>query len=207
MKLSFAITVKDELIELSRLLDILINYNFDKIETEIVILYDVVNGSKKISEYLRAGSVVKSYYRHYPFEFDGDFAKLKNQFYLLCTGDFIFQLDADEFPNETLLKHLPYLLHEPDLIFLPRWNTVSGITSEDIKNWEWKLDDQYRINWPDYQGRIYRRDPTIMWKGKVHETIQGHKSYAVIEPEADMHLIHEKTIEKQRLQNKFYNTL
>jgi len=204
MKVSYAITVKDEFEELIQLLKIL--QNRGSYDYEIVIVYDSINGSKKVEEYLRAQTVNTVPFRWYPFSFEGDFSKLKNYLTAQCTGDFIFQLDADEYPNERLLEHLPTLLQEPELIFIPRWNTIKGITKEHIEKWNWKQDDKGRINWPDHQGRIYRNRLGIEWKGRVHERIQGHRSYSVLEDEHEMYLIHPKTIERQEKQNKLYCT-
>ena len=55
MKISYAITVKDELNELQRLVDFLIDKK--RTEDEIVILYDSKGGSKAVEEWLRANSV------------------------------------------------------------------------------------------------------------------------------------------------------
>lgn len=203
MKLSFAITVKDELEELQTLLKVL--QDVTSLDREIVIVFDSINGSNRVEEFLRTQTVSASPFRWYPFPFSGDFSQLKNYLNQQCTGEFIFQLDADEYPNEVLIKHLPMLLQQPDLIFIPRWNTVEGITEQHIKQWCWRVDDKGRVNWPDHQGRIYRNSPDIKWKGRVHESIQGHKSYSVLEDGFDMYLVHPKTIERQKHQNELYS--
>jgi hypothetical protein len=54
---------------------------------------------------------------------------------------------------------------------------------------------------------LYRNSSDIKWVGKVHEQIQGFKQFTLL-PEADeLSLLHYKTIEKQRKQNQFYETL
>jgi hypothetical protein len=63
------------------------------------------------------------------------------------------------------------------------------------------------INAFDYQGRIYRKDPNIKWVGKVHEKIEGHKSFAYLPSEEHWSLYHPKTLNRQIKQNKYYNTL
>ncbi len=61
------------------------------------------------------------------------------------------------------------------------------------------------INFPDLQGRIYKNDPSLRWEGKVHEKIEGAKSYGVLP--SQYCLIHVKSIDKQESQNSFYATL
>jgi superfamily II DNA/RNA helicase len=57
MKISYAVTVCNELLELQRLLSFLIE-NKREVD-EIVVFYDTKNGSKSVEEYLRARSVNK----------------------------------------------------------------------------------------------------------------------------------------------------
>ena len=51
----------------------------------------------------------------------------------MCTKDYIVNIDSDELPNVELLNILPGILEanpEVDLYYVPRINTVSGITDE-----------------------------------------------------------------------------
>lgn len=61
------------------------------------------------------------------------------------------------------------------------------------------------VNFPDYQGRIYKNNEYIKWHGKVHEIIKGHGTYVYL-PKNNINycLYHPKTIQKQQKQNKFY---
>lgn len=141
-------------------------------------------------------------------KFEGDFAAWKNMLNSYCKGDYIFQIDADEIPEEALIRNLPMLLDlnpDVDLFWVPRWNTVEGITIQDLQNWHWALDNRERINWPDYQGRIYRNAPGIRWEGKVHEKIVGYKKYSFLPDSCYLH--HDKSIEKQRSQNNLYSNI
>jgi hypothetical protein len=104
---------------------------------------------------------------------------------------------------------LPSILEsnpEVDVYLVPRINTVSGLTEEHIQKWRWNVEDD-RINFPDYQWRIYRNDKSIKWINKVHERLDGFKQYTALPPEDEFCLLHPKTIEKQEKQNNFYNTL
>ena len=208
MKISYAVTVCNELTELQRLLDHLLQYR--KPGDEIVILFDSKNGTKEVENYLRIKSI--STYTHFTWvaaEFDGHFADWKNKLNSLCTGDFIFQIDADEYlPNEfiDLLHQILQANPEVDLYYVPRINTVSGLTEEHIQKWGWRVQNG-RVNYPDYQTRIYRNNSEVKWRNKVHEVIEGYRQFTVL-PEVDaLSLIHPKTIERQEKQNAYYESL
>ena len=208
MKISYAITVKDELNELQRLVNFLIDQK--RTEDEIVILYDSKGGSEAVEEWLRANSVTSHYYRWYSSKFNNNFADHKNYLNMLCTGDYIFQIDADEIPHENLIEKLPSILEHNssvDLYVVPRVNTVTGLTQEHIQKWGWNVNENGWVNWPDYQTRIYRKSPEIKWVNKVHERLGGQKEFVYIPMEEDWALYHPKTIERQEKQNNYYETL
>jgi len=208
MKVSYAITVCDELEEIKRLVDSLTK-NKHK-EDEIVILFDQSKGTQEVITYLDTikgikgikGCLVSN-------RFEGHFADWKNLLTSHCTGDFIFQIDADEHLPEEFIDLLHQILEanpEVDLYYVPRINTVSGLTPEHIQKWGWRVQNG-RVNWPDYQSRIYRNNPEIKWENKVHEKIVGFKQYTTLPAVDELALIHPKTIERQERQNNYYDTL
>lgn len=209
MKISYAITVCDELSEFRTLVEF-IQYR-KRPQDELIVLHDVdpkntLEGSPKASicHYCAGAAGLKYYYD----EFDGDFGKWKNLLNDKCIGDYIFQIDADELPSETLIDYLPRILDdniEVELFWVPRINTVRDLTDEDIRKWHWRVNENGWVNWPDYQGRIYKRKPGIRWEGKVHERIFGAKYFSYL-PDS-CHLLHPKSIGKQRQQNEFYSKL
>jgi hypothetical protein len=208
MKISYAITVKDELIELQRLVNFLIDRK--RTEDEIVILYDSKNGSKAVEEWLRANSVAENNYRWYGREFDNHFGEHKNYLNSLCTGNYIFQIDSDEFPHEQLIENLPFVLQHNsavELYAVPRVNTVEGLTQDHIQKWGWNVNENGWVNWPDFQTRIYRNTLEIKWVNKVHEKVDGHKQFAYLPMDEEYALYHPKTIERQEKQNNYYDTL
>lgn len=204
MKISYAITVCNEGREFRNLLDFLIPRI--RPEDEIVVLQDTSKTSEEVNRiFIDTADYVQT---RVTSNFGGDFAAWKNTLNSYCKGNYIFQLDADELPSELLLKLLPTVLDrnpEVDIYAIPRDNRVTGITEQDIQRWGWKLDGKGRVNWPDYQWRIYRNCAEIKWQGRVHEKPVGFKKYAVL-PE-NLYLQHNKTIQKQREQNSFYDTL
>ena len=207
MKISYAITVCNEIIEIQRLVSFLLEYK--RQQDEIIILYDSKNGSKQVEEYLKAKSVNTEFMWHKgPFE--GHFADWKNKLTSLCLGDYIFQIDADEIPNEILLSNLPGILESnPDneVFLVPRVNTVEGLTQEHITKWRWNVDEKGKVNWPDYQWRIWKNKPDIRWKNKVHEVLEGFSTYAALPAQEELALVHPKDIKRQEKQNDYYNTL
>tara|TARA_B100001778_G_C18381030_1_gene535271 strand:+ start:165 stop:788 length:624 start_codon:yes stop_codon:yes gene_type:complete len=207
MKISYAITVCNEFVEIQNLVSFLLKHK--RHEDEIVILYDIANGEEGIEEYLRAKSV-NCEIAWMPGEFEGHFADWKNKLNKMCSGDYIFQIDADEIPNEALIKSLHLILQgnpTVDILRVPRVNTVEGLTNKHIKEWNWNVDDKGWINWPDYQWRIYKNKPEIKWIKKVHEKLDGYKTFALLPAEEASALYHHKEITRQEKQNEYYETL
>ena len=206
MKVSYGITVCNEEAEIQRLVSFLIENKRN--EDEIVITYDSKNGSKGVEDYLRTHSVNSEFSWH-PFEFDGDFSKLKNYTKQMCEGDYIVHLDADELLHETLIEQLPQIIeiNEVDLIWLPRVNTVEGLTEEHVQRWGWRLTEKGWVNYPDYQARCFKNTEEIKWIKPVHEIITGCKTYSHLPPYEELSLIHHKTIEKQEKQNSLYQRI
>ena len=123
------------------------------------------------------------------------------------TGDYIFHIDADEYPHETLLEQLKQIIEMNDgvdLIWIPRVNTIEGMTQEHIQKWSWRVTENGWVNYPDYQARVFRRDKSIRWTRPLHELITGCKTYAHLPPHEELSLYHPKTIQKQEQQNMFY---
>ena len=207
MKISYAITVCNELDEVTKLLNHLFEYKRE--EDEIVVLFDKGNGTaevwSRLAELRDEKNVIVS-----AKTFKNHFANWKNQLTELCSGDYIFQIDADETPNKLLVANLPAILQSnPDneVYLVPRINTVKGLTNEHVKKWGWRVDEQEWVNFPDYQWRIWKNKPEIKWKNKVHEVLEGHKTYAPLPTETTYALFHPKTIERQVKQNNYYDTL
>jgi glycosyltransferase involved in cell wall biosynthesis len=207
LKISYGITVHNEADELNKLLGILI-HKTDK-EDEIVICVDGEDDAVEFvlqswtQQYGHDGmKVIKVYQR----KLEGDFAAHKNSVIENCSGDYIFHLDADEYPHETLLEQLKLILeaNDVDLIWTPRVNTVEGLTDEWINKWGWKVTENGWVNYPDYQSRVFKNSNEIRWQNKVHERIFGAKTYAHLPPHEELSLYHPKTIDKQIKQNKFY---
>lgn len=202
MKISYGLTVCDEHIEI----DNLIKYLLDKIsfEDEIVVVYDQNRITPETQNVLENYKDAISFY---PFDFQQNFLENKNYLNSKCTGDYIFQLDADEIPSEVLILNLKTILESNpvDLIITPRKNLVEGLTDQHIKQWGWRVTNEGWVNWPDAQKRIYKNTPDIQWEGhQVHGMVEGYKTYAALPMEEHFSIIHNKEIERQKSQNERY---
>ena len=206
MTISYAITVHNELEELTRLLDFL-NNNIRE-EDEIIVQYDEDGVTQEVVEYL---DIMRNMHEIVVVEFplNKDFASYKNNLKKHCTKDFIFQIDADEIPTEYLVRWLPKVLEDNpvDIIFVPRVNTVDGLTQQHIDKWRWNVNEKGWVNWPDYQTRIYKNTEDVTWMNKVHEKITGYDTFSNFPAEEQWSLYHPKQIDRQEKQNQFYETI
>lgn len=206
MRISYAITVHNEIDELTKLLNFLQVYI--RTEDEIVIQYDEESVTQEVMEYL---NIIKEIHKYtvVGFPLNKDFASYKNNLKDNCTKDYIFQIDADEIPHEYLIELLPQVLDDNpvDIVFVPRVNTVDGLTQEHIKKWGWRVNDNNWVNWPDYQTRIYKNTKEVTWMNKVHEKITGYSTFSNFPAEEQWSLYHPKEIKRQEKQNQFYETL
>lgn len=207
--ISYAITACNEYKELAALLGKLIGYCSE--EDEIVVLLDSDNCTHQVEALCDEYKALKNFYIYY-HPLNKDFAAHKNHLNSKCKKHWIFNIDADELPTDELLSSIREIieLNEDsfDLIALPRVNIVNGLTPEHIRKWGWVLDNKGRVNWPDYQMRVYKNTSSIKWVGKVHERPEGWKSGTRIPHELDtLSLHHIKDITKQEKQNNLYNTI
>ena len=247
MKISFLVTVHNEDTDLDILLEQLVEYKLSNEEDEIVVLDDYSDNPK-------TEAVIKKYIDHIRYEkhhLNKNFGAHKQYGNELCNGDFIFQIDSDEYFTETLLVGLKGLVEqnpEVDLYLIPRINIIRGLTEERARPWGWEIskidgitntstfltdDEEYLflkkydfitdeailnsikvevgynfpiINWKsgDYQYRFYRNDPKIKWERELHEHIVGASTTTRLPINPEWALIHDKSIDRQEKQNRFY---
>lgn len=209
MKISYGITVCNESIELRRLLKHLSNL-IDNTD-EVLVLVDHTNSTDDVYE------VIKFYRDRFEnfvlleTSLNGDFAKFKNNLIEQASGDYLFQIDADEIPNEFLIENIKPILEvnsNIDCFYIPRVNKVNGLTPQHVTKWGWRVDEQERVNFPDPQMRLFKLNQGIKWKNKVHEVLDGYKTISTLPYiTEDFCLYHIKSIQKQEKQNNFYETI
>ena len=187
------------------MLDTLSNYITD--DDELIIQLDserLTDGIKEVvDQYLytiKNMTIIE-------FPLNNDFSRFKNNLKKYCSKKWIFNIDADEVPSQFLLANLKSVLEsneQVDMFLVPRWNTVFDITPTHIETWGGRFDDEERVNWPDYQTRIYKNIESIFWENNVHERITGYESYTNLPDDESYCLYHMKSIHKQEAQNSFY---
>ena len=205
MKISYSILTHNETKSLEKLLQSLITYK--QPQDEIVVLDDYSDDAKTeaiLDYYTSTGDIISE-----QRNLVGDYGTQKNYLKGMCSGDYSFNLDADEMITHWFMKDIHEILegNEVDLIFVPRINTVEGITEQHVRSWGWSINEKGWINYPDWQGRIFRNRPNIRWEKPVHEMIVGFQTYAHLPQEQKYSIVHPKTIERQELQNKKYSEM
>ena len=209
MKISYAITVCNEHKEIEKLLTFLFEHK-RKID-EVVVQMDKDNVTDKVYDICeRFEARPASEYKLTQNSLNKNFAAYKNNLNKNCSGEWIFQIDADEIPNKYLMEALPFILEtNPDVqaYWVPRVNTVAGITDDHIAKWGWRLDQNGWVNFPDWQMRIYQNNENIYWIKPVHEQLKGYTKFANLPAEEKFALYHPKNIGRQEQQNAFYDTI
>jgi glycosyltransferase involved in cell wall biosynthesis len=189
-----------------------LDQHIDKGNDEVVILDDL-SDSEETKTILSQASY-RDYMRLYQHALDRNYGEHKNYGIQQCNGNFIFQLDGDELPPKSLIgKNIHALIDGNPTIeafVVPRINAWDGLTSEHAKQWGWTLDmsptyNRLRAAWPDYQWRIFENVSHIRFQKRLHERIDGFKSYAILPAEEEWALYHDKTIETQIKTNQRYN--
>ena len=217
MNISYLITCRNEVAELERLLSQLYSA-ISKTDDEIVILDDFSDNedTRKMLAFHPLFSTSSKLGRVIQHKLDNDFGTHKTFGSRQCAGDYIVQLDADEYLSQSLLENIHEIIElnpTVELYRLPRVNIVRNATTDDAKKWGWHITklpefgDLPIINWSngDYQSRIYKNTEKIKWHKPLHETIVGASLVAHLPKEVDYAIIHDKTIERQTQQNEFYN--
>ena len=203
MKISYSILTHNETKSLEKLLRFLVKWKADG--DEIVILDDYSDDEKTkqiLDFYVSAKDII-----YEQRSLNNDYATQKNYLKSMCSGDYSFNLDADEMISRWLIKNIHGILEDNqiDLIYLPRINTVEGLTQQHIQQWGWNVNEEGWINFPDWQGRVFKNRPNIKWEKPVHEMIKGFQTYAHLPTEKPFCMLHYKKIEKQEQQNKKYD--
>jgi glycosyltransferase involved in cell wall biosynthesis len=215
VKISYLVSCHNETLELLGLIEKLKSHlDVNAADDEVVILDDFSDNeeTKKILEKARTyGFTVVQH------ALNKNFAEHKNYGSKRCVGDYIVQLDADEYLWPSFLTNMKELLEsnpKVELYRVPRVNLVRGATQQDAMKWGWYLGtipeyfgDVPVINWNhgDYQSRIYKNSLKIQWQKPLHETIVGAEYVSNLPKEVEWSIIHDKTIQRQLSQNQFYN--
>ena len=202
MKLVYGITVSTEQDEIKNLVSFIRKHTND----DIVVQYDSTKASTELLDDIRDYNVIYN-----AAIFSNNFADFKNELNVFCESlgaDYVLQLDADEMISEFLINNIKPILESNsnvELFLFPRINTVKGLTPKHIEQWGWNVNEKGWVNYPDFQGRLFKSK--CRWRGKVHETIFSPETYSFF-PESDEYSIfHHKDIERQVYQNSLYSRI
>lgn len=209
--ISFLITCKNEGHQLKNLIDVLIKHIDNN---EIIILNDFSSDETtcNLLETYRSLSHTLNI-KVYDHALNNNYSEHKNYGKSLCNGEYIFQIDADELPSEILLVSLKDILelnNDIDLFWIPRINDFTGVNVQNSAQWGWRLtpyEDRFIVNWPDPQGRLLKNIPSMKWERRLHEKVEGAKTYVHLPYQYELSLHHIKTIEKQIQTNIRYNKM
>ncbi len=207
MTISYAIPVCNEYKEIRYLLTYL--FKNKREQDEVIVQCDKGNTTQEVYFALQDFGHLPNF-KIIEFSLDKDFASFKNNLKEHCSGDYIFQIDADEYPDDYLMDTIETVINmndKVDIFWVPRINKINGLTKEHITQWKWNIDQDNRVNFPDYQCRIMKNVKRIKWKNKVHEVLTGHKTESHLPANDEFCLIHIKDIKRQEQQNKLYETL
>ena len=202
--ITYAVEVCNEDRELYSLLSFLVK-TIDSTD-DINVLVDSrkeTEAVKKVIEQFK--DTITVHYR----EFKNDFAEHRNYHIDQCKGDYIFMIDADEIPQEPLVKNIKTAIMETqgDMFYVPRINIVPGHTGEWLEQCNFKVNEAGFINWPDFQGRIFQNKPSIRWEKSLHEKVVGFETAIGLEANPLAALWHVKSVERQDKQDQFYKQL
>ena len=124
MKISYAVTVADEIKEIQTLLPILVE---NKLEgDEIIVQYDNQKVTVEVLEYLNDLVYEKKINAVIGYPLNKDFGTYKQHLTQNCSGDWIYQLDADETIEPEVIKNLSSILESNpniEMFFIPRINS------------------------------------------------------------------------------------
>lgn len=247
MFLTYLVTTRNETKTLDQLLEDLIKYKTNK--HQIVVLDDYSDNEETLKIFEKYIDNIKLYKHHLEL----DYGAHKNYGKSLCDSEYIFQIDADERVNKYLLYNIDEVIdknNKSELIWIPRLNYFSGLTTEVARTWRWRIKsiktlkdtDEFNINsseynflksknlilseeqinefnykveflipfvnYPDYQGRIYKNVERIHYERKLHERITGNITETYIPSDQYvLSLMHKKTVKEQLETNKRYNEL
>lgn len=195
LKITYSIQVCNESRELFSLLNFLVK-TIDYVDN-IHVIVDTPHKTEKVQKVL-------DYFKDKITVFERAFDTFyKNSSYHkeVATGDYVFAIDADEMPQEMLIKTIKQIIAttKGEVIFVPRINIHPGMTQEFLhKCKQFKVNEMGWINWPDFQGRLYKRADHIKWTDEIHTKLHGSDNAIGIQPIPQLALWHIKSMEKQQ---------
>ena len=217
--ITYGITVSTESEELNRLLNQLKSNLED--EDMIIVQIDDSNTNKSVQKVINKfkEQIQSPKFVVLRFALNKDFATFKNN--LLNNArkykrNYFFQLDADEYLSDPLIKNFKWFISKNphiDLIKVPRANYyVNSEEDPPIREiMEKEFDALGRFRYQDSQSRIFNlANPEIKFIDKIHEKIVGFKKSAELPYKSQgisWDIIHIKTYKDQAKANDLYKQI
>jgi len=194
MKITYSIQVCNESRELYSLLNFLIKVidGDDNIHVVVDSLHKTDKVDKVIENFKDKITVFER-----PFD---NFYENATYHTTVSTGEYTFLIDADEMPQEMLIKNIKKVIDEEksEIIWVPRINIHPGATQEFLDYCgQFKMNEVGWINWPDYQSRIYKKCEHVKWSNQMHIKLEGSDKVTFLKPIPYLALWHIKSVEKQ----------
>ena len=140
MKISYIVTVHNETLELLQLIEKLKTHIDAVAPNDEVVILDDFSDNEDTNKIL---SKAKSYgFTVVQHELKKNFSEHKNYGSKRCVGDFVCQIDADEYLFPNLLNNIHEIIESNptvELYRVPRVNIVRGMTEKDVTMWGWNL--------------------------------------------------------------------
>lgn len=134
-------------------------------------------------------------------EWPDDHSIQKNKSLEQAKNKWVVWLDTDETYEHIFWNQLGWYIRDAenndfDLIYFPRINIINSNNEDDLiklcKEKNWILDHFKRVNYPDFQQRVFNNN--CRFKNKIHIRIYNAQKEKLIN---GVHCIHPKSIEKQ----------
>ena len=105
---------------------------------------------------------------------------------IVIDADEMLEIFPDKINTQATFFALPIVCTEQ--AYLSEWLTKNQFTTNEM-GW---------INWPDYNCRIFKNDPTkICFANSLHESITGYEKRVALNPLPELAIWHIKSVEKQ----------
>ena len=193
MKITYSIQVCNESRELYSLLNFLTRVIDD--EDYIDVIVDSNNTTEKVELVLKHFEDRITVHKRAFDTFDKN-----SQFHTdVAKGEYVFHIDADEIPQQSLIKLLKQVISETgaEIVAIPRINIHPDITEEEATERKWEINDVGFINWPDYQLRLHKKCDHIYWTDTLHAKLTGSDKVTGIKAIPSLAMWHIKSMDKQ----------
>lgn len=207
--IDYIILISDNL-KAKNIITQLINFNIPK--DNIYLLFDSDKSHTREYKQLINFTSIQNITHIYFHSLNYDFATHRNFIIDKCISTMLFFIDDDElltFELHNFILNNEELIQEYDCLAIPRYNKTIFDTTREVyfKYITLILDENDVANWPDYQYRILKNNPSIRYIGKIHEIPNGIIGIGFIPALYSYAIQHEKTSSEQLKRYEYYKDI